>query len=184
VARQEGMIRYGIQQVKDVGTLQLVADVSQQDYPDMSDAASVKIDIQSIATNQKLAIESWADDVAGVTDGVTDIESMTITELKYELRLATTHAPVTTESLNSIVLEYLQTRGYERSAAGLLADSASESEGKSVSSIPSSEPIAPSERLAPMEPSQGRGSNGHRYDTRQSKKPKTTSLAQTRRWRP
>ena len=86
VARQEGMIRYGIQKIKDVDTLQLVADVSQKDYPDMSDAASIKVDILTLATNQKLAIEDWAQQVdIDPDDEILDIESMTVTELKHRL---------------------------------------------------------------------------------------------------
>ena len=87
VARQEGVMRYGIQQVTDVDNLQLVADVSQKDYPDMSDAAFIKVDVLTIATNQRVAIEAWAD-LAGVNsdDEMSDIESMTITELKHRLR--------------------------------------------------------------------------------------------------
>ena len=58
VARQEGMMRYGIQQIKDVDTLQLVAEVSQKIYPDMSDAASIKVDVLTIAMHQRLGIEA------------------------------------------------------------------------------------------------------------------------------
>ncbi|KAL8720256.1 MAG: hypothetical protein Q9225_002854 [Loekoesia sp. 1 TL-2023] len=94
VARQEGMMRHNIQQVRDVDTLQLVADVSQKDYPEISDSASMKVDILTMASNQRLAIEAWADDVAGEPDdGMSDIESMTVTELKHRLRLATAGKP-------------------------------------------------------------------------------------------
>ena len=40
--------------------MQLVAGVSQKDYPDMSDAASIKVDILTLAINQKLVIKDWA----------------------------------------------------------------------------------------------------------------------------
>ncbi|KAL8840910.1 MAG: hypothetical protein Q9170_001103 [Blastenia crenularia] len=104
VARQEGMMRYSIQQVQDEDTLQLVADVSQQDYPDMSDAASIKLDIVTIAGNQRAAIEAWADDVsAGSGDETSDIESMTITELKHRLRMATAGDAGTTAVQSGVV---------------------------------------------------------------------------------
>ena len=86
-ARLEGMMRYAIQQVKDAETLQLIADVSEKDYPDLSDAASIKVDVLTINTNTKAAIEAWANDIGdGLDDETSEIESMTITELKDHLR--------------------------------------------------------------------------------------------------
>ena len=66
-----------------------MADVSQKDYPDISDAAFIKVDVLTIATNQRVAIEAWADLAEINSDGETsDIESMTITELKHRLKFA------------------------------------------------------------------------------------------------
>ena len=92
VARQEGMMRYNIQQVSDADTLQLVADVSQEDYPDISDVASVKVEILTIATNERLAIESWVDDVDSyeLEAKELDVESM-INKERLKFADAMTH---------------------------------------------------------------------------------------------
>jgi Prion-inhibition and propagation/GDP/GTP exchange factor Sec2p len=64
VARQEGMLRYGIQQINNVDTLEVIAEACQADYPDVSDAASIKMDVLTVATSRRLEIEVWADLVA------------------------------------------------------------------------------------------------------------------------
>ncbi|KAF2094712.1 hypothetical protein NA57DRAFT_79883 [Rhizodiscina lignyota] len=63
VARQEGMLRFGIQQITSLDTLEIVAEACEADYPDISDAASVKIDVLTIATGRRREIEGWVDDV-------------------------------------------------------------------------------------------------------------------------
>ena len=89
VARQETRLRHNIQQVRDVNTLQLVADVTQENHPDVSDAASVRVEALTMASTQPGDIEAWADGVTNETDDeMLDIESMSVTELKYRLRLA------------------------------------------------------------------------------------------------
>ncbi|KAL9617906.1 MAG: hypothetical protein Q9160_007333 [Pyrenula sp. 1 TL-2023] len=87
-SRQEGMMRYGIQQIKDTDTLELLSNVCQEDYPDLADAASVKVDVLSIATNQRIGIETWASSIGHDFDiyDNDDLEQLTITELKALLR--------------------------------------------------------------------------------------------------
>ncbi|KAF2194767.1 hypothetical protein K469DRAFT_536619, partial [Zopfia rhizophila CBS 207.26] len=63
VARQEGILRFGIQQITSLDTLEIVTEACQADYPDISDAASVKMDVLTIATNRRCEIEAWVDDV-------------------------------------------------------------------------------------------------------------------------
>lgn len=220
VARQEGVMRYGIQQVTDVDTLQLVADVSQKDYPDMSDAAFIKVDVLTIATNQRVAIEAWAD-LAGVNpdDETSDIESMTITELKHRLRFAVagrlpsraSHADRTIPSdqlpnnvwrkaqrssdevrdletvlstidMDADLAEYFSERGHRRSA-GIFREEAKE-KVEFVHSESFSQPQTEPKELASTSTIQGSDGHGHHYKTRQSKRPRTTGSAETRRWRP
>ena len=59
VARQEGMMRFAIQQIRNLDTLEIVSEVCQRDHPDISDAASVKMDVLTIATSRRLEIEDW-----------------------------------------------------------------------------------------------------------------------------
>ena len=220
VARQEGVMRYGIQQVTDVDTLQLVADVSQKDYPDMSDAAFIKVDVLTIATNQRVAIEAWAD-LAGINsdDETSDIESMTITELKHRLRFAVagrlpsgaSHADRTipsdqppnkvspnakgssdapkdrpshlpTPELDAIVLEYLAKRGYKTSEATLRVEAKVKRNSVQPESL--SQPQNELEQLVSTRTIQGGDGHGHHYETRQSKRLRTTGSAETRHWRP
>ena len=219
VARQEGVMRYGIQQVTDVDTLQLVADVSQKDYPDMSDAAFIKVDVLTIATNQRVAIEAWAD-LAGANsdDETSDIESLTITELKHRLRFAVagrlpskaSHADRTNPSdqrhdnvspnaksssdapehsgpsqirnLDKIVLEYLSKRGYKSSEAVFRGEAQTYHDSVQLESL--SQPQTEPKPLASTSTIQGAEGHGHHYETRQSKRPRITGSAGTRRWRP
>ena len=86
--RQEGMLRYGIQQIKDPETLSLVSEICLLDYPDISDAASIKIDVLNIATDKRQRIQSWANSVKDRVDLIDDedLEELTMTELKDMLR--------------------------------------------------------------------------------------------------
>lgn len=61
VARQEGMLRFGIQQIISLDTLEIVAEACQNDYPDISDAVSIKMDVMTIGTSRKREIKDWAD---------------------------------------------------------------------------------------------------------------------------
>lgn len=71
VAKQEGMLRYGIQQINNVDTLEIIAEAFQVDYPDVSDAASIKMDDLTVATSRRLEIEEWVDLIARDDSDVT-----------------------------------------------------------------------------------------------------------------
>ncbi|KAL9616564.1 MAG: hypothetical protein Q9160_008585 [Pyrenula sp. 1 TL-2023] len=91
VARQEGMMRYNIQQIEDPNTLEQLAVVSQQDYPDMSDAASIKSDVLTVSSHRERAIQNWIDDVySEPEDEILESEAMTIAELKHRIRVGAT----------------------------------------------------------------------------------------------
>ena len=205
VARQEGVMRYGIQQVTDVDTLQLVADVSQKDYPDMSDAAFIKVDVLTIATNQRVAIEAWADLADINSDGETsDIESMTITELKHRLRFAVagrlpsraSDADQTIPSdrpLNNVSPDAESLSDVHRSSESNydamvlefyrnLSSIAAFREGANVEANPV-QPEHLRKQLLSTSTVQGGKGHGHHYETRQSKRPRTTASAGTRPWR-
>jgi hypothetical protein len=57
------MMRFGIQQIKNIDTLDLISETCEHDYPDISDAASIKIDVLTIATDRRHEIETWIDDI-------------------------------------------------------------------------------------------------------------------------
>ena len=205
VARQEGVMRYGIQQVTDVDTLQLVADVSQKDYPDMSDAAFIRVDVLTIATNQRVAIEAWADLADINSDGETsDIESMTITELKHRLRFAVagrlpsraSDADQTIPSdrpLNNVSPDAESLSDVHKSSESNydamvlefyrnLSSIAAHREGANVEANPV-QPEHLRKQLLSTSTVQGGKGRGHHYETRQSKRPRTTASAGTRPWR-
>lgn len=216
MARQEGVTRYGIQQVTDVDTLQLVADFSQKDYPDISDAASIKVDVLTIATNQRVAIEAWADLAEINSDGETsDIESMTITELKHRLKFAVAGRPpprtsdanqtipsnqplnnaspnaesssdvpdvVPVRQLSNMVIEYLNKRSRASTEAAFRAEAHREANPSELK--PLGKPLAESKQSLSISAVQGGKGHGHHYETRQSKRSRTTASAGTRPWRP
>ncbi len=74
-----------IQHINHTETLQLVAQVCEADYPAISDAASVKLEVVSMARTQRDEIEQWKDSIGLSDDSFSEIESMTVTELKHRL---------------------------------------------------------------------------------------------------
>jgi Prion-inhibition and propagation/SLA1 homology domain 1, SHD1 len=87
-ARQDKAMREKIQGINDIPTLMLISEACEADYPDISDAASMKIEIYSMSTEHKTQIELWADNVveSGTKILDLDIENLSITELKHQLR--------------------------------------------------------------------------------------------------
>jgi hypothetical protein len=87
-ADQNLMMRKGISDIRNVETLELVAEVCEVDYQDLSDAASMRAETVSMATTVRNGIAAWTDSVdAGNAIDVEseDLESLTITELKHRL---------------------------------------------------------------------------------------------------
>ena len=87
-AQQDELMTSRIGLIEDQKTLALVSEVCEEDYPDISDAASVRVDAYSMATTQKKHIEEWADDIDHDDDEEQeeDIENLTVSELKRKLR--------------------------------------------------------------------------------------------------
>ena len=88
-AQQEEMMtgRFGL--IVDQATLTMVSEVCEEDYPDVSEAASVSLDAYSMATTQKQDIEEWTDDIDHDGDEEVDeedIENLTVSELQQKLR--------------------------------------------------------------------------------------------------
>jgi hypothetical protein len=74
-----------IQQITQPDTLQLIADVCEAEHPALSDAASIRLEIVSMAQTQRDAIEAWKDDIEPPGDPFSEVESLTVTELKHRL---------------------------------------------------------------------------------------------------
>ncbi|KAJ9616636.1 Peroxisomal membrane protein PAS20 [Cladophialophora chaetospira] len=74
-----------IQQVSQPDTLQLLADVCETDYPVFSDAASVRLEIVSMSPTRRHEIEQWTNDIELSENKFTELESMTVTEMKHRL---------------------------------------------------------------------------------------------------
>ena len=84
--RQESTIRRGVQQINDVETLDLIADVCEFDHPTIADAASERSTFISSAPLHPLNIEQWTEDVVpGPEDELAELESLTVTELKHRM---------------------------------------------------------------------------------------------------
>lgn len=55
------MIRFGIQQIREFDTLEMVSAACEWN-PDTSDAATVKLDVIIVGTFQRQDIDDWLDD--------------------------------------------------------------------------------------------------------------------------
>lgn len=88
VADQRGIMRKGIGNIKSVETLGLVAEVCENDHPDLSEAASMRADTISMATTTRQGIATWTESLnigEDIDSGSADLESLTVTELKHRL---------------------------------------------------------------------------------------------------
>jgi hypothetical protein len=88
VADQSNLMRGGIRKIRSIETLSLVAEVCETDHPYLSGVASMQADTVSMATTSRRGIETWTDsiDVSNDIDmSSTDLESLTVTELKHRL---------------------------------------------------------------------------------------------------
>lgn len=84
--RQEQILTHRIQQIEEAETLHLVSSVCEVDHPSISDAASVKLEVMSMASTRRGEIEHWTDGILDSDLTSSDIESLTITELKHIVR--------------------------------------------------------------------------------------------------
>lgn len=86
VVHQKNKMRHHMQRINDEETLNLVTEVCEVDHPGISDAASEKSEILSLATTCKHKIEQWKSEVdVEIDPAMSDIESLTMTELKHRL---------------------------------------------------------------------------------------------------
>ena len=86
ITRLESMMRKAIRSIKNVDTLTLVSEVTQEDHPDLSVAASNKAETVSMPASTWQEIANWTKGVRVSDDAQVDIaeelEGMGITELK------------------------------------------------------------------------------------------------------
>ena len=83
---QENTIRCNLQHIDDVETLDLVAEVCEIDHPNISDAASERSTIMSLAPLRQRDIEQWTSSVVtGPEAELVELESLTVTELKHRM---------------------------------------------------------------------------------------------------
>jgi hypothetical protein len=64
-SRQGGMLRFGIQQIKNSDTLEIVSAACETDYPDISEAATIKLDVMTVGTFQRDDILDWLNEEKG-----------------------------------------------------------------------------------------------------------------------
>ena len=75
-----------INTITDVDTLQLISEVSEEDYPMFSQIASMRSEILSMSDTRIKEIESWlADETPLLDPEMTDLENMDISELKRRM---------------------------------------------------------------------------------------------------
>ena len=81
----EDRLRDSVQRVGNPDTLQHIADITETDYPNLSDAASSRADTLTTQMNERMAIEAWMDDVGQAfnNDDTEPIENLTTTDLKH-----------------------------------------------------------------------------------------------------
>ena len=89
VTKLGSMMRKVIRSIRDVDTLTLVSEVTKEDHPSLSVAASAKAETVSMPASTRRDIAGWTNEVH-VHDGVQvditeEIEGMDITELKARL---------------------------------------------------------------------------------------------------
>jgi Prion-inhibition and propagation len=86
IESQALMIKSHVMRISDEETLDMVSDVCEIDHPSIAEAASVRADTISMATTHRLDISDWTTAIATEqSDDISelDVESLTITELKY-----------------------------------------------------------------------------------------------------
>lgn len=86
-SRLTQIVSHRVQQIDQIETLQLVSEVCEEEYPVLSDAASMKIDVLSMPQTQLDEIERWKDDVQDMGNPRSaELENLTVTEMQHRLR--------------------------------------------------------------------------------------------------
>ncbi len=112
--RQHGMLRFGIQQISSINTLEAIGAACVVDYPDVSDAASVKLDVLTVSAPRRDEIQAWIDDLDPLDNGVIPGKSTQVYHRGENGNLS---------DLDMIVIEYLTKRGFTDTASILHAES-------------------------------------------------------------
>jgi hypothetical protein len=105
IATQDNVIKSHVMRIKDEETLDMVSDVCEIEYPSIADAASARADTISMATTKRLDITDWTTAVnTEQSDDITDldVESLTITELKYIVRRGFDRNKTAAERVDSV----------------------------------------------------------------------------------
>ncbi|KAH6666288.1 prion-inhibition and propagation-domain-containing protein [Halenospora varia] len=86
IVLQESAVTNRIATITDVDTLQLVTEACEDDYPILSQTASLKSEILSLPDAKRLEIEAWLADEASLSDPqMAKLENMDLAELKHHL---------------------------------------------------------------------------------------------------
>ncbi|KAF2465750.1 uncharacterized protein BDR25DRAFT_306531 [Lindgomyces ingoldianus] len=139
-SRQGGMLRFGIQQIKNLDTLEVVSAACEVDYPDISEAATVKLDVMTVGTSQRQDILDWLDETKD------DLPDPSLPKPFMQGNRASGLS-----NLNSIVAEYLQNKGYTDTRAVFVAETWTAEESRPVQ--PAAEDSVPKQKMG-AEPEQ------------------------------
>ncbi|USP81618.1 uncharacterized protein yc1106_08892 [Curvularia clavata] len=110
-SRQGGMLRFGIQQIKNLDTLEIISAACEEDYPDISDAATVKMDVMTVGNFQSQDVQDWLD---GTQEAGDDSILQTVPKPNP--------GSDSKNSLNAIMCEYFLKKGYTDARAVLIAE--------------------------------------------------------------
>jgi hypothetical protein len=114
--RQGGMVRFGIQQIRNIDTLEIVSSACALDYPNISDAASTKSDVLTITTFPQEEILQWIAETDEAESGYIDQNG------PKPFVYLNNSGDRKSGDLNSIVAKYLQKKGYTDTRAVLIAE--------------------------------------------------------------
>lgn len=87
-AQQDEAIYTRVMNIRDVNTLELVADVCEEDHPQIAYAASTRADSISMASTKRHRIAAWRSRIESEESDNTSIaslENLTVTELKHQI---------------------------------------------------------------------------------------------------
>jgi hypothetical protein len=87
-AQQDEAIYTRVMNIRDVDTLELVADVCEEDHPQIAYAASTRADSISMASTKCHRIAAWRSGIESEESDSTSIaslENLTVTELKHQI---------------------------------------------------------------------------------------------------
>lgn len=130
VPQQAGQMTRSIKKIKDVGTHKMLADVCEDDYPELSEASSKATETASMLPENVNVIQQWTNEVEEADHGDQDleeVESLTFAELKQRYLLLKqqsreTSGPAEELGLLSLSDSGLADPGWSRAPRILLVD--------------------------------------------------------------